>query len=177
MRALVLLADGFEELEAVTIVDVLRRGGVSVTTASLAGSAVQGSHGISIVADRTFDDEDVAEYDAVVLPGGMPGAARLRDSAPVREALQRAAGAGKIVAAICAGPIALEAAGLLERRRATSYPGHALPSARYQEERVVVDDRIVTSRGPGTAIEFALTLVGLLEGSEARDKVARALLV
>jgi protein deglycase len=177
MRALVLLAEGFEEVEAVTVVDVLRRGGVSVTTASLAGSAVRGSHGISIVADSTLDDEVMAEYDAVVLPGGMPGAARLRDSGPVRELLQGAARAGKVVAAICAGPIALEAAGLLEGRRATSYPGHALPSAKYVEERVVVDDRIVTSRGPGTAIDFALTLVGLLEGNEARDKVARALLV
>lgn len=176
MNALVLLADGFEEIEAVTVIDVLRRGGISVTAASIAGSTVRGARGISLVADAEFEKQNLADYEAVVLPGGMPGAASLRDSLPVREALKRFARDGKIVAAICAAPIALEAAGLLAGRRATSYPGHEIPSAVYEEARVVVDGRLVTSRGPGTAMEFSLKLVELLAGAEAKDKVARALL-
>ena len=176
MNALVLLADGFEEIEAVTVIDVLRRGGVSVTAASIAGSTVRGARGISLVADSSFEDEKLDDYEAIVLPGGMPGAATLRDSTHVREALQSAARSGKIVAAICAAPIALEAAGILAGRRATSYPGKEIPSARYEEASVVVDGRLVTSRGPGTAMEFALTLVEMLASAETKDKVARALL-
>lgn len=176
MNALVLLADGFEEIEAVTVIDVLRRGGISVTAASIAGSTVRGARGISLVADADFEKQNLADYEAVVLPGGMPGAASLRDSLPVREALKRFARDGKIVAAICAAPIALEAAGLLAGRRATSYPGHEIPSAVYEEASVVVDGRFVTSRGPGTAMEFALKLVELLAGADTKDKVARALL-
>lgn len=176
MNALVLLADGFEEIEAVTVIDVLRRGGISVTAASIAGSTVHGSRGISLVADAAFEKQNLDDYEAVVLPGGMPGAASLRDSLPVREALQAFARSGKLVAAICAAPIALEAAGLLRGKHATSYPGHEIPSAVYEEARVVVDGKLVTSRGPGTAMEFALKLVELLAGAETKDKVARALL-
>lgn len=176
MNALVLLADGFEEIEAVTIIDVLRRAGVSVTAASIAGSTVRGSRGVSLVTDASFEDLSLDDYEAIVLPGGMPGAAALRDSEQVREALRTFSRSEKLVAAICAAPIALEAAGLLAGRRATSYPGHEIPSAIYDESRVVVDGRLVTSRGPGTAMEFALELVELLAGAETKEKVARALL-
>lgn len=177
MNALVLLAEGFEEIEAVTIVDVLRRADVTVTTAALGTSPVTGSHGIALVADRSLDGLSAADFDAVVLPGGMPGARHLKEDRRVLSLLTDAARSNKTVAAVCAAPIALEAAGLLAGRRATSYPGHDLPSALYSEERVVVDGNLVTSRGPGTALEFSLALVEKLVGAEAKARLARAMLV
>jgi 4-methyl-5(b-hydroxyethyl)-thiazole monophosphate biosynthesis len=183
-NALVILADGFEEIEAVTVIDVLRRAGVEVTSAACTQRHVTGSHQITVEADRLLDqlwsssEQRFSEpFDVVVLPGGMPGSRNLRDDVRVRELLARQAAAGQWVAAICAGPIALEAAGVLAGRRATAYPGHALPSAKYTEERVVVDGRVVTSRGPGTAIEFALTLVEQLVGSAKARQLREGMIV
>jgi 4-methyl-5(b-hydroxyethyl)-thiazole monophosphate biosynthesis len=177
MRALVPLAEGFEEIEAVTIVDVLRRASIEVVTASLGESPVRGSHGIAVAADRKLDAVLGEEFDAVVLPGGMPGSRTLRDDARVREVIQRAARTEKLVAAVCAAPIALEAAGVLAGKRATVYPGNELPSARVVDERVVVDGRLVTSRGPGTALEFALVVVEKLAGVDAAEKLRTAMIV
>ncbi len=176
-RVLVPLAEGFEEIEAVTIVDVLRRAEIEVVTASLAAREVKASRRTVIVADTTLEATNVADFDAIVLPGGMPGAKHLRESEAVLRRLREAAAAGKLVAAICAAPTALEAAGLLAGRRATSYPGHALPSATYVEQRVVQDENLVTSRGPGTAFDFALKLVELLQGPEVATKTRAALLL
>ena len=177
MKALVPLAEGFEELEAVTIIDVLRRAGVEVTTAALAATPVTGSHAISVAADTLLDSVDPRSFDAVVLPGG-PAAKRLRDDARIRSLVQTAARDGKLVAALCAAPIALEAAGVLAGKRATVYPGNELPSAAaVVTERVVVDGTIVTSRGPGTALEFALTLVEKLVSVEKANELRRAMLV
>lgn len=177
MNALVLLAEGFEEIEAVTIVDVLRRAGVAVTTAALGKSPVMGSHGIALVADRALDGLSVSDFDAVVLPGGMPGARHLKEDARVQALLKEAVRLQKTVAAVCAAPIALEAAGVLVGRHATSFPGHDLPSASYSEERVVIDRNLVTSRGPGTALEFSLALVEKLVGADEKERLARAMLV
>jgi 4-methyl-5(b-hydroxyethyl)-thiazole monophosphate biosynthesis len=176
MRALVPLAEGFEELEAVTIIDVLRRAGVEVTVAALGTSPVQGSHAIRVEADTTLDAVQEETFDAVVLPGG-PAAKRLRDDERVKAVLRRAAGEGRLVAAVCAAPIALEAAGVLSGKRATVYPGNALPSAEQVEERVVVDGRVVTSRGPGTALEFALTVVSELVGAAKARELKTAMIV
>jgi protein deglycase len=177
-KALVILAEGFEEIEAVTVVDVLRRADVVVSTAALTEKLVIGAHGIVVAGDCLLDDifvgvDDLdagpgpeATFDAVVLPGGMPGARHLRDDARVLALLVRQSQAGRLVGAICAAPIVLEAAGILNGRLATSYPGFALASAQYQEDRVVVDGNIVTSRGPGTALEFALMLVQRLRGDD-----------
>ena len=178
--ALVPLAPGFEEIEAVTIVDVLRRGGVQVTTASLRGLEVEGSHGITLRADRTLDAVKTEPFDAVVLPGGMPGASNLRDDPRIREILGAVVARGGIAAAICAAPIALEAAGLLQGRRATSYPSFRdqLVSARERVAAHVVEDGpIVTSAGPGTALEFALALVGRLAGADVAAGLKAGLLV
>ncbi len=175
-RALVPLAEGFEELEAVTIVDVLRRGGVDVTLAALEKSPVLGSHGIAVAADALLDAVDPGALDAVVLPGG-PAAKRLRDDRRVQAILRDAARDGKLVAAVCAAPIALEAAGVLAGKRATVYPGNELPSAHLTEERVVVDGNVITSRGPGTALEFSLALVERLVSAEKAQAVATAMLV
>ena len=176
MKALVPLAEGFEELEAVTIIDVLRRGGVEVTTAALATSPVTGSHAIQVAADTALDAVDASTFDAIVLPGG-PAAKRLRDDTRVQQLVKAAASTGKVVAALCAAPIALEAAGVLKGKRATVYPGNELPSATFVEERVVVDGNIVTSRGPGTALEFSLALVEKLVSVEKADQLRAAMLV
>lgn len=179
-RVLIPLADGCEELEAVTLIDLLRRAGLEVVVAGLTSRGAQGAHGIGIAADTTLEAVAMAEFDLVVLPGGEPGATALCADARVIALLKRHAAAGKLVAAICAAPKALAAAGLLDGRRATSYPGyldaHPAPGMRYLEQPVVVDGRIVTSRGPGTAMDFALTLIEQLLGRAARAKVEAPLL-
>jgi 4-methyl-5(b-hydroxyethyl)-thiazole monophosphate biosynthesis len=166
-NALLLLAEGFEEIEAVTVIDVLRRAGVRVTVAALSSSPVRGAHEIMISADTTLGAVDAHGFDALVLPGGMPGSKHLREDARVLELVREFVKANKLTAAICAAPTVLEAAGVLRQRRATGYPGDALPSANYREESVVEDGPLVTSRGPATAFEFALTLVTRLVSAEA----------
>jgi 4-methyl-5(b-hydroxyethyl)-thiazole monophosphate biosynthesis len=173
--ALVLLADGFEEIEAVTIIDVLRRGQVTVTTVSLSGKRVLGSHQISLEADALLDSVSVDDFDALVLPGG-PAAKTLREDALVQATIKRAAAAGKLLAAVCAGPTALEVAGLLAGKRATVYPGNQLPSARLVDERVVEDGNIITGSGPGTSMAFALKLVERLSGAAIAQSTAEKLL-
>ncbi|HLV65872.1 MAG TPA: DJ-1 family glyoxalase III [Polyangiaceae bacterium] len=165
--ALVVLAEGFEEIEAVTIVDVLRRAGVAVTLAGLAEGPVRGAHDIIVAADTTLDAVANDPFDAVVLPGGGPGTRRLREDARVLALVRRFAAEGKLIAAICAAPTVLDAAGVLRDKTATCYPGSALPTARFVEDRVVEHENVVTSRGPGTAIDFALALVARLVSAEA----------
>lgn len=173
--ALVLLAPGFEEIEAVTIVDVLRRGEVAVTTASLAGKHVKGSHDIVVEADVLLESVSVDDYDALVLPGG-PAAKTLREDSRAQAVIVRAAAAGKLVAAVCAAPTALEVAGVLRGKRATAYPGNQLPSAQLVEDRVVEDGNIITSRGPGTTMAFALKVVERLSGSAVAKTTTERLL-
>lgn len=173
--ALVLLADGFEEIEAVTIIDVLRRGEVTVTTASLGARRVTGSHQIALEADVLLEGVAVEDFDALVLPGG-PASKTLREDARAQATIRRAAAAGKLLAAVCAAPTALEAAGVLAGKRATVYPGNQLPSARQVEEPVVEDGDVITSRGPGTAMAFALKLVERLSGAEVARTTAEKLL-
>ena len=178
-RVLVPLAEGFEEIEAITVVDLLRRAGIEVHTASLAERAVTGSHGITVTADLPLDQVRATDYDMIALPGGMPGADHLKHDPRVISLLRQFAQSGRYTAAICAAPGVLAHAGLLEGRAATSYPGFlradSAPGIRLREEAVVVDGKVATSRGPGTAMEFALTLIELLEGMEARRKVQERL--
>ena len=175
-NALLLLAEGFEEIEAVTVIDVLRRAGVEVTVAALHASPVRGSHDIALVADTVLAAVENQDFDALLLPGGMPGAKHLREEPRVLALVRRFVAAEKLTAAVCAAPTVLEAAGVLAGRRATSYPGCALPSAVYEEATVVEDGPIVTSRGVGTCLEFALALVGRLTG-EASEQLHRARLL
>jgi len=178
-RVLVPLAEGFEEIETVTVVDLLRRAGIEVHTASLDGLRVTGSHGITVLADLSLDAVAAGEYDMIVLPGGMPGAENLKNDARVVSLLRRFAAAGRYTAAICAAPGVLAHAGLLAERAATSFPGflHAdsAPGIRLREDAVVVDGKVVTSRGPGTAMEFGLALIGLLQGEAAMQDVRERL--
>lgn len=178
-RVLVPLAHGCEELEAVTVIDVLRRAGIEVVTAGLEEGPVEASRGVKLVPDTTLDEALAHEdFDMVVLPGGGPGAKRLAADERVTELLRRLADSEKFTAAICAAPRVLAGAGLLRGRRATSFPG-ALDGlehgADYVEEAVVQDGKVVTSRGPGTAMDFALHLVELLAGRDRRDEVEAAL--
>ncbi|MEW5768989.1 MAG: DJ-1 family glyoxalase III [Pseudomonadota bacterium] len=178
-RVLVPLAPGFEDLEAVTIVDLLRRAGVEVVTAGLHAGLVQGARGTRVQPDAALDEVLDQAFDMIALPGGMPGAEHLKNDARVQALLQRLAAAGKYTAAICAAPIALAQAGLLGGHRATSYPGFldqaTPPGVTYLEQPVVVDGKVVTSRGPGTAMDFALALVELLAGKARRDQVEAGL--
>lgn len=175
---LIPLAQGCEELEAVTLIDILRRAGFQVTTAGLTSEAVRASRGTVLVPDTTLDEALLHDYDLVALPGGMPGSENLKNDKRVIALLKKMAEADKYVTAICAAPMALHAAGLLDGKRATSFPGvlDELPgSHRYCTDAVAVDGRIVTSRGPGTAMDFALTLVELLAGKAKRDQVESGL--
>lgn len=178
-RVLVPLADGCEELEAVTVIDLLRRAGNTVVTAGLKPGIVKASRGVQLVPDTSLDSALQDEYDMVVLPGGMPGAEHLKQDERVISLLRRMAEAGRYTAAICAAPIALAEAGVLAGKRATSYPGFIdkmnLPGVTYMSDAVVRDGMVITSRGPGTAMDFALTLIETLNGTEARNQVEAGL--
>jgi 4-methyl-5(b-hydroxyethyl)-thiazole monophosphate biosynthesis len=177
-RVLVPLAPGCEEIEAVTVVDILRRAGIEVITAGLEAGLVKASRGTVLVPDTELDQALRQEYDMVVLPGGMPGAEHLKNDPRIVALLQRMAATDRYVAAICAAPMALHAAGVLEGRRATSYPGvldQLAGSHRYEKQAVVTDGKVVTSRGPGTAMDFALALVELLAGQARRENVEAGL--
>jgi len=178
-KVLVPLAPGFEDLEAVTIVDLLRRAGIDVVTAGLVPGLVQGARGMRMQPDATLDAVLGQDFDMIALPGGMPGAENLRQDRRIQALLKKMAAADKYTAAICAAPIALAEAGLLHGKKATSYPGFLdklnLPATAYLDDAVVVDGRIVTSRGPGTAMDFALELIALLQGEAKRAQVEAGL--
>ncbi|MGT2711536.1 DJ-1 family glyoxalase III [Streptococcus oriscaviae] len=164
-KVAVLLAEGFEEIEALTPVDVLRRADMEVSILGLTDLEVTGSHGIKVVADGVFGG-DLSPYDLVILPGGMPGSTNLRDHTGLITALQSSYSSGKLLAAICAAPIVLERAGFLADRQFTCYPGieNQIEAGHHQETAVVVDGQIITSRGAGTSLDFAYRLVDLLGG-------------
>ncbi len=178
-RAAILLADGFEEIEAITLVDVLRRADIDVTLLGVFGLEATGAHGVRVGADAQLADIGDLAFDAVVLPGGMPGAKHLRDHSGVQALLARQSQAGGLLAAICAAPMALGRAGALQGHAATCYPGFEdqLIGATVLAQAVVEDRQVVTSRGPGTAIAFALALVRRLRGEGVAASVAAQLLV
>ena len=174
-RVLIPLAQGCEELEAVTIIDLMRRAGIDVVTAGLDDRPVKASRGTVIIPDTTMDAVMEQEFDMMVLPGGLPGADHLNEDTRIHTMLKHLATAGKYTAAICAAPKVLATAGLLNDRKATSYPGVldalGLQSTQLTTKAVQVDGKIVTSKGPGTAMDFALELIELLLGREARNSV------
>lgn len=176
---LVPLAPGCEELEAITIIDLLRRAGVEVVAAGLSEGPVTASRGTVLLPDTTLDIALQRDYDMVVLPGGQPGANNLEADPRIGKLLRDMSGIGKYTAAICAAPKVLAAAGLLQDRRATGFPGVLdamdVPGMDLCTDAVVTDGKIVTSRGPGTAMDFSLHLIELLMGSAKRDEVEAAL--
>lgn len=178
-NVLVPLARGCEELEAVTVVDLLRRAGINVVTAGLDDQPVTASRGMVLVPDMTLDEALGQDYDMVVLPGGLPGADYLDKDDRLAGLLKQMAAGGKYTAAICAAPKVLASAGLLNGKRATSYPGVLqsvnVPGMDYVEQAVVTDDKVITSRGPGTAMDFALELIEVLVGTDTRTEVEAGL--
>jgi len=176
---LVPLAQGCEEIEAVTVVDLLRRANINVVTASLDDQPVRASRGTVLIADTTLEKALERDHDMVVLPGGQPGADNLTNDPRVISMLKQMASQGKYTAAICAAPKVLAIAGLLSGKNATSFPGTLekldLPNTTLKSQPVVTDGRVITSRGPGTAMDFALTLIELLVGKDTRTKVESAL--
>lgn len=169
----ILLADGFEEVEAITPADYLRRAGLEVRLVGLAGRQVKGAHDVTVTADLTLR-ELTKDPQAIIVPGGR-GAETLAASAPVLDLIRRLHSAGRTVAAICAAPaVVLHKAGILAGRRVTCFPGleKHLTGCTFTEDRVAVDGNVVTSRSPGTAGEFALTLVEILAGKEKADSIA-----
>jgi 4-methyl-5(b-hydroxyethyl)-thiazole monophosphate biosynthesis len=177
-KVLVAIADGTEELEAVTIIDVLRRAKADVTVASVGNKQVTASRGVNLVADAVISDCVGNTYDLIALPGGMPGAEHLRDSKELADMLKAQADSGRLYAAICASPaVALKPHGLLKDKKATCYPSLLSELDNAQQAKVVVDDNCITSQGPATALEFALKLVELLFDKQKSQEIADAMLV
>jgi 4-methyl-5(b-hydroxyethyl)-thiazole monophosphate biosynthesis len=174
-KALVFLAPGFEEIETSTIVDVLRRSGVEVTLAGLEPGAIEGGHGMKFVPDSSIDKINAKDFDAVICPGGGLGAKNLRKDNRVLTIIREAFEAGKIVAAICAGPSVLSEAGVLRSRSSTIFPGMenelVKGGGKPQTDLVVEDGNVITSQGPATALLFALKLAERLAGKKAAENV------
>lgn len=173
----VFLADGFEEIEALATVDILRRADIEVRTVGVGGRMICGTHGIRVEADMTIDETVTDALDGVVLPGGLPGAWNLKDNKRVEELTRLCAAQGKLVAAICAAPSVLGDWGLLNGKRAVCYPGfeERLVGARTVDKPAVSDGNIVTGKGAGSATEFALEIVAKLIAREAADKIGEAM--
>ncbi len=178
-KVLVILADGFEEIEAITPIDVLRRAGLEVTLAGLSSKTISGSHGIKFQADILLEDFKNLP-DAIILPGGLPGAKNLAESPKVVELVKKMNEAKKIIGAICAAPaLVLAPNGILNGRKAACYPGFEknFPAqVDFSHERVIVDGHVITSRGPGSALEFSLQLAEILVGKEKAESLSRDLL-
>jgi len=173
---LVPLAQGCEELEAVTIIDLLRRAGIDVTSAGLDDKPVTASRGVVLIPDTDLDTALQKDYDMIVLPGGLPGADHLDNDTRLRKRIIHMANKGQFVAAICAAPKVLANSGVLKNKKATCYPGVLKALGINSEETAIVEDgNIITSRGPGTAMDFTLTLIEKLVGKEKRDEVEAGL--
>ncbi len=179
MKVLVPLADGFEEIEAVTIIDVLRRAEIIVTTAYLDKNPVKGSHGIQIMADTDIRTAESSDFNAIVLPGGMPGSENLKNNEDVKNNIIKINKDGGIVAAICAAPIVLGNIGILKNRNAVCYPGFEkeLKGASVLENPVVIDDNIITGSGAGKALLFSLEIVKKLKGEDIMKNLKEQMLV
>jgi 4-methyl-5(b-hydroxyethyl)-thiazole monophosphate biosynthesis len=176
-KALVFLATGFEEIETVTIVDVLRRADVEVMVAGLKPNVVEGAHAMKIVPDKSIDDVKVDDFDAIVVPGGNPGYKNLRKDPRVIDMIKKAFNSNKLVTAICAGPAVLSDAGVLEGKVCTIYPGMENElekgGGKPKQDIVVEDGNIITSRGPATALPFALKLAEKLAGKQVAEAVSK----
>jgi len=181
IKVLIPLASGGEELEAVTMINLFRRAGFAVVCAGLDAEleSVQCARGTRLVPDTTLDQALAEAYDLVALPGGQPGTDNLRKDVRIGDLVRRQAESGRWLAAICAAPMVLGEAGVLAGRRATSFPGCLealnLPGIEFVDQAVVVDGKLVTSKGPGTAMDFTLKLIELLAGGETRRRVESGL--
>jgi 4-methyl-5(b-hydroxyethyl)-thiazole monophosphate biosynthesis len=174
MKILMPLTEGFEEIEAIAVIDILRRAEIEVVVAGLKEGLVEGAHKVKVLPDTSLEKIDSGDFDGIILPGGYPGYVNLGKDERVLNMVKEMDRAGKYVAAICCAPYVLIKAGVLQGRKATVSPSgkkEVSVSAQYCEDRVVVDKKLITSQSPGTAVEFALKLVEVLAGEEAMKKV------
>ncbi len=180
MKAAVFFADGFEEIEAITVVDILRRAEIDAKMISINDDySVKGAHGIAVTSDMKADEvESFSDYDAVIIPGGLPGATNLRDSKKVIETVKTAYESDKLVSAICAGPIVLKKADVIDGKNVTCYPGFEdeLTGANATGKGVERDENVITGKGPAYAMDFAIEIVDYLLGSEKAKEVKDGLL-
>jgi 4-methyl-5(b-hydroxyethyl)-thiazole monophosphate biosynthesis len=178
MKVIVPLAEGFEEIEFSTIVDILRRVGIDVTSAGLKEGTVNGAHGIRVTPDTVIDKVNTDDFDVIVLPGGYPGFVNLGQSEKILKLVKGMYDSDKYVTAICGAPSVLAKVGVIQGKRATIYPGleDTLTGAQRSDERVVVDGKVITSQGPGTAMEFAIKLVEVLAGKGKAEGVTKEVL-
>lgn len=180
MKVIVFLADGFEEVEALTVVDYLRRMDIVVDTVSISNEEkVKGAHDIIVLADKKIDEvNDLNLYDGVIIPGGLPGSTNLRDNDKVIDIVKKMNESNKLTAAICAGPIVLERAGIIKGKKVTSYPGFGqeLKDSIYEEDSVVRDGSIITARGPALAVDFALEIVRYFLGDDKAEELKKGIL-
>lgn len=175
-KTAIFLAEGFEEIEALTVVDLLRRAGIEITTASITGKKeVTGSHAITVMADALIEDIDFDSYDMLILPGGMPGTTNLDNCALLKEQIKKFHDAGRNLAAICAAPTVYGKMGILQGKKACCYPGREtdLLGADIQTTEVTRDGHFLTSRGMGTAIPFGLAIIEQFQGAEAAADMAQ----
>jgi 4-methyl-5(b-hydroxyethyl)-thiazole monophosphate biosynthesis len=179
MKTLIILAHGFEETEAVAVIDVLRRAKIEVVIAGLDYPTVTSARQITVIADTELKHLKNDLFDAIILPGGEPGTTYLEASATVAEMLQRHYAANKLIAAICAAPRILDKLGFLTGRKATSFPGAQpeMTHCTYREEAVVVEDNIITSRGPGTALYFGLAIVSKLHSPQLAQELRKTMMI
>jgi 4-methyl-5(b-hydroxyethyl)-thiazole monophosphate biosynthesis len=177
-RVVVPLADGFEEIEAMSIIDILRRAGIETVIAGLHEGPITSARGVKVLPDTTIDTIKAEDFDMIVLPGGQPGTDNLNADERVKKLIQDFYNKGKLTGAICAAPYVLANAGVLEGKKATSYPTYKekLGNVDYLEDIVVEDSNVLTSRGPGTAACFALKIVEKLAGKEKADQLKQAML-
>ncbi len=178
-RVAVILADGFEEVEAVAIIDVLRRAGIETVVAGLHDGHITSTHKVRIIPDTAVNTVKADDFDMLVLPGGQPGADNLNADERVIALIKSFAQKGKLTGAICAAPIVLGKAGVLAGKHATAYPSYKdkLGGATYEEKAVVEDGTVLTSRGPGTALAFGLAIVARLMSAEKARKIKEAMLI
>lgn len=177
-RLAVFFAQGYEEIEALTVVDICRRGGVEVDMVSVTGECeVTGSHGISVKMDKIFEEADFGEYDMIVLPGGMPGTKNLEVHPGLMAQVDEFYAKGKYIGAICAAPSIFGHKGILQGKRACSYPSFEshLEGAEVTSGPVEVSGNVITSRGMGTAIDFGLAILGIFCGTEKADELAKGI--
>jgi 4-methyl-5(b-hydroxyethyl)-thiazole monophosphate biosynthesis len=175
----VILADGFEEVEAIAIIDVLRRAGIETVVAGLHDGPIASARQVKVVPDTTIDTVTVEDFDMIVLPGGQPGSDNLDADPRVKGLIKGFSEKGKLVGAICAAPFVLANAGVLKGKHVTSYPSYKdkLGGAVYEVKSVVTDGNVLTSRGAGTALSFGLAIVERLVGKEKAQKVKEAMLI